>query len=202
MDTGDWMMDENWVLKVYLDNRNKRKRRKTKRICRRRSMKLQGNCYVKYYMDKPKRLMRKLEHKEIKFSFYRMEYERSSNYRQRFFASTQEPYRCRYCHRRLSKEKVFIDHIIPVAKAQKNKGAKHLLKLKRCENVNSLRNLAPACKKCNSRKSDKMGLWVLRGWLGKYRLYWLFVRLFQCACLYLLLIGILRLTEWFSQSAF
>ena len=60
---------------------------------------------------------------------------------------------------------------------------------KRCGSVNDIRNLAPACRDCNSKKSDKMGLWVVRGWLGKYKLYWIILRIIQIVCILLMICG-------------
>ena len=118
-----------------------------------------------------------------------MEYERANNYRQTFFARTQAPYRCRYCNKKLQKNKVVVDHIVPVAKAQKKASARMMLAVKRCGSVNDIRNLAPACRDCNSKKSDKMGLWVVRGWLGKYKLYWIILRIIQIVCILLMICG-------------
>ena len=64
-----------------------------------------------------------------------------------------------------------------------------MLAVKRCGSVNDIRNLAPACRDCNSKKSDKMGLWVVRGWLGKYKLYWIILRIIQIVCILLMICG-------------
>ena len=64
-----------------------------------------------------------------------------------------------------------------------------MLAVKRCGSVNDIRNLAPACRDCNSKKSDKMGLWVIRGWLGKYKLYWIILRIIQIVCILLMIYG-------------
>ena len=119
-----------------------------------------------------------------------MEYERASNYRQTFFQRTKGPYRCRYCNKKLSKDKVFVDHIIPVAKTQKTVRAKMMLAMRRCGSVNDIRNLAPACKECNSKKSDKMGIWIIRGWLGKYTTYWICLRILQFLAICLVILGL------------
>lgn len=174
-------MQGNWVLKIY-----------TKRklgICRKKNAKLQRNCYVLNFIDKPKKEIRQLRRAGIKYSCYKVEYERAGNYRQVFFARTKGPYRCRYCHKKLQKNQVVVDHIVPVAKVQKTNTARIALAASGCRNVNDIRNLAPACQRCNSKKSDKMGIWVIRGWLGKYRFYWILLRLFQILCIILTVIG-------------
>ena len=75
------------------------------------------------------------------------------------------------------------------SKAQKKTSARMMLAVKRCGSVNDIRNLAPACRDCNSKKSDKMGLWVVRGWLGKYKLYWIILRIIQIVCILLMICG-------------
>lgn len=47
--------------------------------------------------------------------------------------------------------KMYVDHIVPV-----NKGG-----------TNMRYNLTPACFKCNQKKKDKTGIWVVRGVIGK-----------------------------------
>lgn len=68
-------------------------------------------------------------------------------------------YFCVYCGRPIKKEKMQVDHIIAIHLARKNRLYRSLIH----EDINELSNLAPACRKCNRRKSDKGGLWVLRG---------------------------------------
>ncbi len=177
----------NWVLKVYVQPK---KITKIKRICWRKTSKKQKNCYINHYIKKPRKEMRQLRRIGVKYICYRVEYERASNYRNVFFSRTKGPYRCRYCNKQLSKDKVFIDHIIPIAKAQKTLSAKLALKLYGCSNVNDIRNLAPACNTCNLKKSDKTGLWVLRGWLGKYKLYWIFLIFLKFLCICFTVIGL------------
>lgn len=158
----------NWVLKI-----SKKKQYHTiRRICGTKNLKENGNYYICYYIKKPTHIIYKLKYAGIPYSCYRVEYERAANYRQIFFLRTQGPYRCRYCNKKLAKNRIYVDHIIPVAKVQKNIFARILLRIEGCREVNDIRNLAPACSSCNSQKSDKIGLWPLRAWLGKYRFYW------------------------------
>lgn len=99
-------------------------------------------------------------------------YKRASNYRDIYFNSHKRPYRCVYCGRRLKKDKVEVDHLIPVAKAQKRLYARLFLKLKGIHDVNDANNLVAACMHCNRKKSDKMGFWIIKGTLGQYKIYW------------------------------
>ena len=109
----------------------------------------------------------------LKYTWYKKEWSRSGNYRDVFFQFYDPPYRCRYCHKRLPEHKVEVDHLVPVAKAKKRRYARFLLRIQGIQNVNDRRNLVASCHKCNKRKRDNMGLWYIRGRLGKYRVYWL-----------------------------
>lgn len=180
------IMQGNWILKIYP---KQYQINKVKKICRKKTKK--ENYYT--YVNKPKKEIKRLQKENIRYSCYRVEYERASNYRQTFFQRTEGPYRCRYCNKKLPKDKVFVDHIIPVAKTQKSKTARLMLTVRRCGSVNDIRNLAPACRSCNSKKSDKMGIWIIRGWLGKYKIYWVLLRILQVLCICLILFGIFDL---------
>ena len=173
-------MEGNWVLKV---NTKQKMPYDLYRLLHRKSTKYRNNYCFNNYVEKPKRTIKKIQKAGIKYECYRVEYERANNYRQTFFARTQAPYRCRYCNKKLQKNKVVVDHIVPVA------SARMMLAVKRCGSVNDIRNLAPACRDCNSKKSDKMGLWVVRGWLGKYKLYWIILRIIQIVCILLMICG-------------
>lgn len=181
-------MQGNWILKTYP---KQYQLNTVKKICRKKTQK--ENCYS--YIDKPKKEIKKLQKAGIKYTCYRVEYERANNYRQTFFQRTKGPYRCRYCNKKLSKDKVFVDHIVPVAKTQKSRTARMMLAMRRCGSVNDIRNLAPSCKDCNSKKSDKMGLWIIRGWFGKYKAYWILLRILQFITVCLVLLGLFWLIQ-------
>lgn len=58
-----------------------------------------------------------------------------------------------------------VDHVISIDLARKNIFYRWLLLGK---DVNSLNNLVASCHKCNKRKSNNGGLWVIRGKIGPY----------------------------------
>lgn len=126
------------------------------------------------------------------YIYYDCKYERSVDYHDCFLKNTKPPYRCRYCNRKLTKESLTVDHLIPVDSAKKSKAVRKLLKKNGCDSVNDINNLVPACSSCNKRKSNLMGLWYIRGKLGVYRWYWYIVYavrviislLIVCAVLY------------------
>lgn len=134
------------------------------------------------------KIIRKLKRKKIRFRVYEKRWERSSNYRKMFFEHNQAPYRCRYCNKKIARNSMEIDHIIPVAKAKSSANARMLLYIQGISEVNDIRNLAPSCKKCNSKKSDKIGLWWIKGMLGKHKTYWILRKLILlCVFIFLLL---------------
>ena len=90
----------------------------------------------------------------------------------------------------MKKEYLVVDHLVPVAKTKKSTLARNLLYVRGIDNVNDWRNLAPSCYRCNSRKSDKMGLWYIRGILGRYELYWVLLRLTEAIGLIITLVFI------------
>ena len=61
----------------------------------------------------------------------------------------------------------------------------HLLKI---DNINDIRNLTASCFECNSRKRNKLGFWIIKGFLGKTRYYW---KLYYLVLFFLLIIEII-----------
>lgn len=128
-----------------------------------------------------------------------MRYARSADYRRRYLEADPGPYRCRYCHRKLRTDQVTVDHLVPVALAGRSMLARWALaRMHADEGVNDLKNLAPACRRCNSRKGAKGGLWIVRGVLGAHRWYWVALAAagaasVACAAVLLLLVAAHRL---------
>lgn len=146
------------------------------------------NLYGTYYTidvtsQQRDKLLKKLKKEKIKHRWYDSRWERSSNYRVVFFSHNKPPYRCRYCHRKLSEGTTVVDHLIPVAKAKTSVHARNILALCGASDVNDYRNLVPSCWKCNRKKSDHMGTWVVRGFLGKYKLFWIVKRTVKIAAI-------------------
>lgn len=106
-------------------------------------------------------------------------YERGGNYRSDFFNAAKPFWRnyyfCIYCGRLVSKRKLQVDHIIPVHKAKTSWMVKKILDVSKMEKgVNDPRNLGASCPKCNLMKGSKMGLWVIRGRIGKSNAFQIF----------------------------
>ena len=154
---------------MYRIQAEERKERKIRRICRRR-------------------------HYELK-RIYPENLGRSDHYRRDFFSYYPRPlggYRCRYCHRRIPDKRLCIDHIYPIYRTKT--GNDFWLRLLRIEDVNDVRNLAPACRRCNTKKGRNAGIWVLRAILGRYEAYWVLRKVFFVA----LVVGLVFLLNFFS----
>lgn len=119
-----------------------------------------------------------------------IEYTRSSGYRKEFLAADPGPHRCRYCRRKLDDNTLTVDHLVSVGSAKQSWFARWMLRAAGAANVNDVKNLVPACGRCNRRKAAKGGLWILRGVLGRYRAYWVALRFAQTALIAIALFGI------------
>ena len=108
----------------------------------------------------------------FEYRSYNKRYARASNYRKTFFEENKGPYRCAYCGKRLSANNLEVDHLIPVAKAKSETSVRALLQICGMKNVNDSKNLVASCHKCNHKKLDKMGFWVIRGFVGRHRIVW------------------------------
>ena len=103
------------------------------------------------------------------------QYTRSSNYRSRFFAKYPSPtgkYRCAYCGKKKPKDKITIDHIFPVHCMEEYPAVRRRAALFGIHGSNDMKNLCTACMRCNQKKEAKMGIWILKGFLGKQPWYW------------------------------
>lgn len=121
-----------------------------------------------------KTLLKLARRHHIKYRWYEKRWARASNYRSIFFKYYEPPYTCRYCGRKLSEKQLIVDHVIPVAQVKKSAFARRLLTIRGIETVNDPRNLVAACPRCNLEKSDKMGLWVIRGVFGESKIFKIF----------------------------
>lgn len=144
--------------------------------------------------DSKKKIDRLCDRYRLSVKWYKKQWTRSSGYRSAFFRNNKPPYRCRYCHRRLPKDKLEVDHLMPVGKAKRHAHIRFLLWVSGIRDINDPKNLVASCHSCNERKRDKTGWWYIRGVLGKYKLYWLVVYLFRLA----LFLGLI----WLSYQVF
>ena len=114
-----------------------------------------------------------------RFIYYEEKYQRSSDYRESFFKNNPPTdtkrgkpcWRCRYCNRKITKDKLEVDHVIPVYKAKREKKWRKKLP----NGVNDPSNLVASCRMCNRRKGKKTGLWIHRAKWGNSKKYWLMI---------------------------
>ena len=103
-------------------------------------------------------MQRYCRRRNLTFEAVPTQYTRSSNYRSLFFAKYPSPtgkYRCAYCGKKKPKDAV------------RKRAA-----LFGIHGSNDMKNLCTACMRCNQKKEAKMGIWILKGFLGKQPWYW------------------------------
>ena len=108
--------------------------------------------------------------KGLTFEAVPTQYTRSNSYRSQFFAchpSATGKYRCAYCGKKKPKDKITIDHIFPVHCMEKYPAVRKRAALFGIHGSNDMKNLCTACMRCNQKKEAKMGIWILKGFLGK-----------------------------------
>lgn len=92
-----------------------------------------------------------------------------------FFAKYPSPtgkYRCAYCGKKKSKDKITIDHIFPVHCMEEYPAVRRRAALFGIHGSNDMKNLCTACMRCNQKKEAKMEIWILKGFIGKQPWYW------------------------------
>ena len=127
------------------------------------------------------KIIRKAKHLGIRTRAYSRDFDRENDCRKRFLQVNKPPYRCRYCGKIITEREIEVDHLIPVARAKKSAAVRRKLKKSGMDSVNDIKNLVPACRRCNRRKGDKMGIWYIKGKLGASDRYWTVRRKVQSA---------------------
>ena len=117
------------------------------------------------------------ERKGLKFHIKNSYGERSGDYRKVFFQNfrpnaSRNKWYCSYCGKKLKSKKLVVDHLYPIYQVSKSLKLQKKLRNKGIHNVNDAKNLIPSRSPCNAKKSADMGLWILRGKIGKYGLIW------------------------------
>lgn len=128
--------------------------------------------------NKIKKIKRYCNKKKLRYNLINSSFERGSAYRRTFFNSNKSVhnhYFCAYCGRYIPKEKITVDHIIPIYSVKYSPFKQKILKMFGINNINCEKNLTPACFHCNRQKGTKGGVWSLRGIIGKHQYLW-FVR--------------------------
>ena len=146
---------------------------------------------------KTKKLRRYANEKGLSFRLENELGRRRADYRRRYFSAhppdVGKRYICVYCGKWLKKENTTVDHLYPVGQVARDLALQKKLERKGIRNVNDPRNLVAACGKCNAEKGDSMGLWILRGSVGRYPWLWMIRYLIRAGILALAIYGCVRL---------
>lgn len=121
-----------------------------------------------------RKYVRKANRKGFYARCFEEKYERSGTYRSDFIRANRPKdgyYRCVYCGRKVQTRDMVVDHVVPVAAAKKSKKIQKKFSSK--NGINDLKNLVPACKKCNKKKGYSTAWkWRWKSWIGKKTWYW------------------------------
>ena len=132
-------------------------------------------------------------------------YERSDDYRKNFLKYNKGVfgsgnYHCSYCGKILSPQKMRVDHLIPIHRVKKFGFARILMWFEGIRNINDVKNLVPACERCNSKKSSNMGLWLIKGEWGRHIWNWIILRSFLLAVFVIICYENRNYIEWFINN--
>jgi 5-methylcytosine-specific restriction endonuclease McrA len=123
---------------------------------------------------------------------------RDGAYRTRFFRSHPPLpggfYFCAYCGRLVSKKRVTIDHLYPVAKVSRDVKLQKKLRRQGITDLNCVKNLVPACESCNQKKAANMGDWIRRGKLGRHAWVWILRHMLRLLVLFGIVLALYRMT--------
>lgn len=136
---------------------------------------------------------------KLRYIVYDDGYVSDADYRDAFFENNHglldadKFYQCAYCGMIIPKKSVVVSHIIsPYKLASGDTRKKYTRKLAEwgIEDVNDVRNLAPACQNCFQNKGVRAGAWAVRGKLGRHPLFWFVAVLLLSGCIALIIIHI------------
>lgn len=131
---------------------------------------------------------------------------RSEDYRSRYIAAhpgwKDKWYLCPYCGRFVAKDRMQVDHIISIDLANRQSFYRRLVPK---AGINSEKNLTAACGKCNLKKSNQGGWWIVRAKIGRawYMIVWVLLIALTTALLGGILCGFLTpqtVRNWFGQG--
>lgn len=155
----------------------------------------QGTLLTNFRVNKLKLFCAK---KKLRFEINNDFGKRSNNYRIDFFNHSKpilgDKYFCSYCGKILSHKTLVVDHLYPIDKVNQSVYLQKKLKSMGANSVNHYKNLVPACNVCNAKKSAKMGLWIIRGKIGKYPIVWKLI--WGIRILLLTIIGLYIYSNW------
>ena len=118
---------------------------------------------------------------------------RGNGYRRNFFMAYKPVignyYVCAYCGKLVHKDRLTIDHLYPVGRVKRSAVLQKKLMKLGYESVNDVRNLVPSCDRCNYKKAARMGIWIIKGKIGRHPFVWLVRHIIRiCILWYIFLI--------------
>ena len=143
---------------------------------------------------KLERLKAYCREKHLKFYIDNRYGTRGSSYRARFLRNNDPVlgmfYFCAYCGRPVSKKYVTVDHLYPVAKVSRDPALQKKLRRQGIDDLNSEKNLVPACYRCNQKKAAQMGAWIRKGKIGRDAWVWVLRWMLRIAVLVTIVLAI------------
>ena len=143
---------------------------------------------------KLERLKAYCREKHLKFYIDHRYGTRGSSYRARFLRNNDPVlgmfYFCAYCGRPVSKKYVTVDHLYPVAKVSRDPALQKKLRRQGIDDLNSEKNLVPACYRCNQKKAAQMGAWIRKGKIGRHAWVWVLRWMLRIAVLVTIVLAI------------
>ena len=103
------------------------------------------------------------------FFFRKKTYIRSNNCRRTYLRANtgwHGLYMCTYCGRIITQNNMEVDHIVSIDHANKNRLIYKLFI--KGNQINDKKNLTAACGPCNSKKSNRGGIWIVKGKVGRF----------------------------------
>lgn len=102
-------------------------------------------------------------------------------------------YICSYCGRLVTREKMQVDHVVAIDLARRKRLYRLLAPPLEKGGINGLDNLCSACSKCNNKKSNSGGWWILKGHIGHlyFSILWVFTLAVVFICAVLILSGVM-----------
>ena len=129
--------------------------------------------FTKFEMRKIERFCRR---RHLTFRIDNSYGKRSSNYRDVFFENYPSyfggKYFCAYCGFLKPASKITVDHLYPVGAVRRNVSLQKRLGRMGITVINHPKNLVAACERCNKSKGKKMGIWIVKGRIGRYPALW------------------------------
>lgn len=123
------------------------------------------------------RIRKYCKENKLKFRINNGYGKRSANYRKVFFDNfppnaSRNKWYCSYCGKKVKSHKLEVDHLYPIYQASKSLKLQQRMRRQGIPGVNVKENLVPSCSRCNGKKGAKMGLWILRGKIGRNAQFW------------------------------